>query len=53
MTKNNYGTFWNIDHIVPCSSFDLKNDDELLKCFNYTNSQPLTVEDNLKKGSKF
>ena len=53
MNRKNYGKFWNIDHIVPCSSFNLENNEELLKCFNYLNTQPLTIKANLKKGSKF
>ena len=43
---------WHIDHILPCASFDLSKASERLKCFHYTNLQPLWAEDNLKKGSK-
>lgn len=42
-----------IDHIRPCCSFDLSNEDELKKCFHYTNLQPLWASDNLKKGGKY
>lgn len=38
-----------IDHIVPCSSFNLGDKVEQFKCFNYTNLQPLWAIDNLKK----
>lgn len=49
MTWENYGSVWHIDHIMPCSSFNLLLSEEQKKCFNYKNLQPLFVEDNLKK----
>lgn len=53
MTWDNYGLKgWHIDHKIPCSMFDLTNEDEQKKCFNYTNQQPLWALDNLKKGAK-
>ena len=52
MTWENYGTKgWHIDHIIPCSSFDLSKEDQLKKCFNWSNMQPLWWLDNLSKGS--
>jgi len=52
MSWENYGE-WHIDHIRPCCSFDLSNEDEQLECFHYTNLQPLWAKDNLSKGSKY
>ena len=45
MTWDNYGE-WEVDHIVPCASFDLSDSDEQLKCFHYTNLQPLWKREN-------
>jgi uncharacterized protein (DUF1015 family) len=48
-------TFNNIhfDHIKPIDSFDLNNEQEFLRCCNYTNFQPLLVEDNREKSNKW
>ena len=40
MSIDNYGE-WELDHIYPISKFDLSKEDEILKCFNYKNIQPL------------
>lgn len=42
-----------IDHIKPITSFNLDDEDELNKCCNYTNFQPLLIEDNLTKNNKW
>jgi hypothetical protein len=42
-----------IDHIRPCSSFNLSNEEEQKICFHYTNLQPLWKTENLKKGKKW
>jgi 5-methylcytosine-specific restriction endonuclease McrA len=39
----NYGTYWEIDHIVPLSKGG---------SFHYTNTQPLTITENRKKSNK-
>lgn len=52
MAWENYGT-WHIDHIYPCSKFDLTKDSEQRKCFHYSNLQPLWASENLSKGDKF
>lgn len=36
MSWDNYGE-WHLDHIRPCSSFDLSNPEEQKECFNYKN----------------
>jgi len=51
MTWDNYGE-WQIDHIVPLSSFDLTNREQLLQVCHYTNLQPLWASENSSKGAK-
>lgn len=51
MTFDNYG-LWELDHINPCSAFDLTDPKQQKECFHYTNLQPLWREDNLKKSNK-
>lgn len=55
MTWGNYGhgeNKWNIDHVVPCSAFNLTEIEQQQKCFHFSNLQPLWQPDNFKKGSK-
>jgi hypothetical protein len=52
MTWENHGE-WHIDHIKPCSLFNLLNEDEQKKCFHYKNLQPLWASENLSKGCKY
>lgn len=49
MTWENYGQ-WHVDHVVPCSRFDLTDPKQQRVCFNYKNLQPLWAEENKKKG---
>jgi hypothetical protein len=51
MTRENHGK-WHIDHIKPCSSFDLTKASEQRECFHYTNLQPLWASENLSKGNR-
>ena len=52
MTWENHGE-WHIDHIKPCASFNLLDEEEQKKCFHYTNLQPLWASENLTKGCKY
>jgi len=44
MTWDNYGTHWEIDHIHPLAKGG---------SFHYTNTQPLTIKENRRKGAKW
>ena len=53
MSWENHGIFgWHIDHILPIDSFDLGDEEQIKKCFHWTNLQPLWAEDNWRKGNK-
>lgn len=52
MSWDNYGE-WHLDHIRPCSSFDLSDPIQQKECFCYKNLQPLWAIDNLKKAYKY
>jgi hypothetical protein len=53
MSWENYGVFgWHIDHITPCSHFDLTTEEGQKKCFHYSNIQPLWAVENWSKGDR-
>lgn len=52
MTKDNYGQYWQIDHIIPCDIFDLTNHEHQRRCFHFSNLQPLLEFDNKSKGAR-
>ncbi len=53
MSWDNYGVRgWHIDHIKPCSLFDLNDIEQQKQCFNYKNLQPMWARDNIIKSNK-
>lgn len=52
MSWTNYGLKWHIDHIIPCSCFDLTNVRQQAVCFNYLNLRPCWAKENLRKGNR-
>ena len=51
MVISNYGK-WEIDHIIPVSFYKFKDYNDVLKCFHYSNLQPLWKLDNMQKSNK-
>ena len=49
MSWENYGSYWHIDHIIPCDFFDFSIPEHQFKCFNYTNTRPLEAKENIRK----
>ena len=52
MNWDNYGSYWQIDHVIPCSSFDLTKEEEIHKCCIWTNLRPLEKSLNNSKSAK-
>lgn len=52
MSWDNYGIYWEIDHVKPCSAFDLTKEEEQKKCYNWTNLRPLPLQNNRSKRDK-
>ncbi len=52
MSWGNYGRVWHIDHIIPCSHFDLTSPQQQAICFNYLNLRPCFASENLRKGNR-
>jgi hypothetical protein len=51
MNWGNYGSYWHIDHIMPCSSFDHTDERQISICWHYTNMRPLEAVENMRKGN--
>jgi len=52
MNWENFGSYWQIDHILPINRFDFKNEIEQKICFHWTNLQPLSSLENRQKSNK-
>lgn len=52
MTWENYGQ-WHMDHIRPCSSFDMADPEQQKACFHFSNYQPLWAKENFSKSDKW
>jgi len=40
MNWDNYGSYWSIDHIIPVCKFDLTDETQKLRCWNWSNMVP-------------
>jgi hypothetical protein len=52
MNWENYGTYWQVDHIIPCKAFNFSDDEQIKKCYHYSNLQPLPKSVNISKSDK-
>lgn len=53
MNWNNYGSYWEIDHIVAIDSFKFTDEDdgEIYTCFDWKNTRPLEAGENARKSN--
>ena len=51
-TLENHGEKWHIDHVIPLSRFNLDKKDDVDLAFNWRNTMPLSVKENLSKNNK-
>lgn len=52
MVWENWGTIWQLDHVIPLSAFDLTDPKQFRRACHFSNLQPLLKTDNLKKSDK-
>lgn len=52
MNFKNHGSKWHIDHVIPCNKFDMLDETDKNRCFNWTNLQPLNAKINMSKKDK-
>jgi hypothetical protein len=52
MNWDNMGTYWHLDHVKPCASFNFENESEIYECFNWSNIRPLNGKENIQKSNK-
>ena len=53
MNWDNLGKYWQIDHILPISRFNMTNENDIRICFHWTNLQPLESTENRQKYDNF
>ena len=51
-TIENHGNEWHIDHVIPLSKFNLEDEQQQSLAFNWRNTMPLSVKENLSKNNK-
>ena len=52
MTVENYGSVWQIDHCLPITSFNLLDENDMKKCFNWITLRPMYSKENNSKNDK-
>ena len=50
--KKNGPRMWHVDHIIPVSLFDLRDEAQARKAFHYKNCRPLCAVQNISEGNR-
>jgi len=49
INKSNYGSYWEVDHVVPIGTFDMKDNEQKRICYSWFNTSPLYSKMNASK----
>ena len=52
MSFDNYGSYWDIDHVIPISNFDISDEHQLSKAIHWSNTRALEKTSNYIKKDK-
>jgi hypothetical protein len=52
MSWDNQGSYWDFDHVTPCTSFDLEKQSDVLTCYHWSNLRPCEKRANISKSNK-
>ena len=52
MNLENYSSVWQVDHCLPIASFNILDEIDMKKCFNWVNLRPMYSNKNISKGDK-
>ena len=53
MNYKNYGSFWDVDHVKPCSLFNLTNENHKRLMNHFSNLQLLEKCENIKQSNTY
>ena len=53
MNWNNYGSYFQIDHVKPCSLFNVDDDNDSRLMNHWSNLSPLVKHENIIKSNKY
>ena len=53
MNWRNYGSYFQIDHVKPCSLFNIEDDNDIRLMNHWSNLSPLEKHENIKQNNKY